>query len=102
MESDSISSSSLIDNAACIINDPLSTSSSTKCTEQPVIFEPFNIESFIAEPPLYAGSNEGWIFIILSAIDNLLKGQTGQAIQNLNIMSGFSMDDGLELTNNFP
>ena len=31
----------------------------TKCTEQPVIFEPFNIESFIAEPPLYAGSNEG-------------------------------------------
>jgi len=40
--------------------------------------------------------------IILSAIDNLLKGQTGQAIQNLNIMSGFSMDEGLDLTNNFP
>jgi len=40
--------------------------------------------------------------IILSVIDNLLKGQSGQAIQNLNIMSGFSMDDGLELTNNFP
>ena len=40
--------------------------------------------------------------IILSVIDNLLKGQPGQAIQNLNIMSGFSMDDGLELTNNFP
>jgi len=40
--------------------------------------------------------------IILSAIDNLLKGQTGQAIQNLNIMSGFSMEEGLDLTNNFP
>ena len=40
--------------------------------------------------------------IILSVIDNLLKGQTGQAIQNLNIVSGFSIDDGLELTNNFP
>ena len=40
--------------------------------------------------------------IILSVIDNLLKGQSGQAIQNLNIMSGFSMDDGLELTNKFP
>jgi len=65
MESDSISSSSLIDNAACIIKEPLSTSSLTKCTEQPVIFEPFNIESYIAEPPLYAGSNEGCIFIIL-------------------------------------
>jgi len=40
--------------------------------------------------------------IILSVIDNLLKGQTGQAIQKLNIMSGFSMDEGLDLTNNFP
>ena len=40
--------------------------------------------------------------IILSVIDNLLKGQTGQAIQNLNLMSGFSMDEGLDLTNNFP
>ena len=40
--------------------------------------------------------------IILSVIDNLLKGQSGQAIQNLNIMNGFSMDDGLELTNSFP
>ena len=37
-----------------------------------------------------------------SVIDNLLKGQTGQAIQNLNIMSGYPMDDGLELTNNYP
>ena len=40
--------------------------------------------------------------IILSVIDNLLKGKTGQAIQNLNIMNGFSMDDGLESTSNFP
>ena len=38
----------------------------------------------------------------VSVIDNLLKGQSGQAIQNLNIMSGYSMDEGLELTNNFP
>ena len=40
--------------------------------------------------------------IILSVIDNLLKGQSGQAIQNLNIMSGYSLDEGLELTNNYP
>ena len=46
--------------------------------------------------------NRNGRIIMLSVIDNLLKGQTGQAIQNLNIMSGFSMDDGLELTNNFP
>jgi len=46
--------------------------------------------------------NRNGRIIILSAIDNLLKGQTGQAIQNLNLMSGFSMDEGLDLTNNFP
>ncbi len=46
--------------------------------------------------------NRNGRIIILSVIDNLLKGQSGQAIQNLNIMSGFAMDDGLELTNNFP
>jgi len=46
--------------------------------------------------------NRNGRIIILSVIDNLLKGQTGQAIQNLNIMSGFLMDEGLDLTNNFP
>ncbi|WP_288262531.1 N-acetyl-gamma-glutamyl-phosphate reductase [uncultured Prochlorococcus sp.] len=46
--------------------------------------------------------NRNGKIIILSVIDNLLKGQTGQAIQNLNIMNGFSMDDGLDLINNFP
>ena len=46
--------------------------------------------------------NRNGRIIILSVIDNLLKGQTGQAIQNLNIMSGFPMDEGLELTNNYP
>ena len=40
--------------------------------------------------------------VILSVIDNLLKGQAGQAIQNLNIMSGLSMDEGIELTSTFP
>ena len=46
--------------------------------------------------------NRNGRIILLSVIDNLLKGQTGQAIQNLNIINGLSMDDGLELTNNFP
>ena len=40
--------------------------------------------------------------IILSVIDNLLKGQTGQAIQNLNLINGLSMDDGLEFTTHYP
>ncbi|KGG12472.1 MULTISPECIES: N-acetyl-gamma-glutamyl-phosphate reductase [Prochlorococcus] len=40
--------------------------------------------------------------IILSAIDNLMKGQAGQAIQILNIMSGYNHDLGLPLTTYYP
>lgn len=46
--------------------------------------------------------NRNGRIIILSAIDNLLKGQTGQAIQNLNIMCGYSLDDGLDFINHYP
>ncbi len=40
--------------------------------------------------------------ILLSVIDNLVKGQTGQAIQNLNLLSGLSMNDGLQIVNHYP
>ena len=33
--------------------------------------------------------------IVVSAIDNLLKGAAGQAVQNMNIMEGFREDEGL-------
>jgi len=33
--------------------------------------------------------------IIVSAIDNLVKGASGQAVQNMNIMCGFKEDEGL-------
>jgi N-acetyl-gamma-glutamyl-phosphate reductase len=36
------------------------------------------------------------VVIVLSAIDNLLKGASGQAIQNLNLLFGF--DEGTGLT----
>jgi N-acetyl-gamma-glutamyl-phosphate reductase len=35
---------------------------------------------------------------IFSAIDNLLKGAAGQAVQNMNIMMGFDEDEGLKST----
>ena len=35
-------------------------------------------------------------FIILSAIDNLIKGGAGQAIQNLNLMFNFNKKMGLK------
>ena len=34
-------------------------------------------------------------FIVLSALDNLVKGASGQAVQNMNILCGFSEDTGL-------
>lgn len=38
--------------------------------------------------------------LITSMIDNLIKGASGQAVQNMNIMSGFSETEGLKLKSN--
>jgi N-acetyl-gamma-glutamyl-phosphate reductase len=43
---------------------------------------------------LYKGSKEN-TFIIVSVIDNLLKGASGQAVQNMNIIYSFSETEGL-------
>ena len=40
-------------------------------------------------------TNDNSGLVILSAIDNLIKGGAGQAIQNLNIKFGFKIDEGL-------
>lgn len=40
--------------------------------------------------------------ILVAAIDNLVKGASGQAIQNMNVMFGFPENTGLELTAVFP
>ena len=40
--------------------------------------------------------------VFMSVIDNLLKGQSGQAIQNLNIMHGIGADIGLPKTTFYP
>ena len=37
------------------------------------------------------------LLLITSAIDNLLKGASGQAVQNMNLMFGFNENTGLEL-----
>ncbi len=34
--------------------------------------------------------------ILMSAIDNLVKGAAGQAVQNMNLMVGFQETDGLD------
>ena len=40
--------------------------------------------------------------IIVSAIDNLVKGGSGQAVQNMNISCGFSETEGLKQVTMFP
>jgi len=40
--------------------------------------------------------------IIVSAIDNLVKGASGQAVQNMNLMLGFAETDGLQQEALFP
>jgi N-acetyl-gamma-glutamyl-phosphate reductase len=39
--------------------------------------------------------------ILLSAIDNLVKGAAGQAVQNMNLVSGLDEKEGLELSGIF-
>ncbi|MDD5712660.1 MAG: N-acetyl-gamma-glutamyl-phosphate reductase [Smithellaceae bacterium] len=40
--------------------------------------------------------------IIISAIDNLIKGASGQAVQNMNLMCGFAEDEGLDAISLYP
>ncbi len=40
--------------------------------------------------------------VVVSAIDNLVKGASGQAIQNMNLMMGFDERDGLKVAGMFP
>ena len=43
-----------------------------------------------------AASGDGGALVAMSAIDNLVKGMAGQAVQNLNLMFGFAETMGLE------
>ena len=40
--------------------------------------------------------------VALAAIDNLVKGAAGQAVQNMNLMCGFSEDEGLKVVALYP
>ena len=40
--------------------------------------------------------------VVISALDNLMKGAAGQAVQNLNLMHGLGEQTGLEFTGLFP
>ena len=46
--------------------------------------------------------NDGDVVVILSVIDNLVKGAAGQAVQNMNLMFGLDETSGLMQTGLFP
>tara|TARA_R110000782_G_scaffold40283_6_gene93089 strand:+ start:588 stop:1622 length:1035 start_codon:yes stop_codon:yes gene_type:complete len=46
---------------------------------------------------IHPGKNESQPTVVLSVIDNLVKGAAGQAIQNMNIMLGLSENTGLDM-----
>jgi len=50
---------------------------------------------------IYATALEGRLCVI-SALDNLVKGASGQAVQNLNVMMGWREDAGLDFAGCFP
>jgi len=52
----------------------------------------------VHRPPQYQSGqdNRGDTLVVLSAIDNLMKGASGQAVQNMNLMFGLPETTGLE------
>lgn len=50
---------------------------------------------------VYADPRTGRV-VIVSAIDNLVKGASGQAVQNMNLMMGFPETEGLRFAGLFP
>lgn len=66
----------------------------------------------LPEPKHLAGTNycdvgfesdpQGGRVVVISALDNLMKGAAGQAVQNMNIMFGLPESSGLEFTGLFP
>lgn len=75
-------------------------------------FVRFSPEGQLPNTAYIQGSNFvdlGWVVdsrtgrvIVVSAIDNLVKGAAGQAVQNMNIMYGFAEDSGLDVVPLFP
>ncbi|MFA5330937.1 MAG: N-acetyl-gamma-glutamyl-phosphate reductase [Methanoregula sp.] len=92
----------ILTTAHILVNEPLETNEVEKMYQ-----DFYKNEFFIRfqKPMLSAvrGSNfcdimvesEGKRVVVVSAIDNLVKGASGQAIQNMNIMCGYKETDGL-------
>jgi N-acetyl-gamma-glutamyl-phosphate reductase len=92
----------ILTTAHILLKEPMSTDEIEELYQRYYQGEPF----IRYQMPLLAavrGSNfcdikaesEGDRVVVVSAIDNLVKGASGQAIQNMNVMCGFDERDGL-------
>lgn len=92
----------ILTTAHILLNEPMETKEVEK------LYHDFYKDEFFVrhQMPMLAavrGSNfcdikvesEGLRVVVCSAIDNLVKGASGQAIQNMNLMCGFKETDGL-------
>ncbi len=50
---------------------------------------------------IFPDPRSGWL-VVIAAIDNLVKGASGQAVQNMNLMCGFDERQGLMQVPLFP
>jgi N-acetyl-gamma-glutamyl-phosphate reductase len=50
---------------------------------------------------LYVDAQEG-LAVVIAAVDNLVKGAAGQAVQNMNLMMGWDEAEGLRLAGGYP
>jgi len=99
----------ILTTAHILLNEPMDTKEVEKLYR-----EYYKNEYFVRyqKPMLSAvrGSNfcdimvesEGKRVVVVSAIDNLVKGASGQAIQNMNLMCGFKETDGLDAAGMLP
>ncbi|HLX53291.1 MAG TPA: N-acetyl-gamma-glutamyl-phosphate reductase, partial [Aquella sp.] len=59
------------------------------------------VGSNFCDVSLYFDERTGYL-IVISVIDNLIKGASGQAVQNMNLMCGFAEQTGLEQSSLYP
>lgn len=82
-----------IDEAIKLYKDFYSTAPFTHLAEDPI-----NLKQVVNtnQCHIHLHKHEG-VLLLTSATDNLLKGASGQAVQNMNLMFGFNESEGLKL-----
>ncbi|WP_298487392.1 N-acetyl-gamma-glutamyl-phosphate reductase [uncultured Maribacter sp.] len=82
-----------LESAKVIFNDFYKDALFTQISEEPI-----NLKQVVNTNQCHIHLHKhGNTLLVTSAIDNLLKGASGQAVQNMNLMFGFNENEGLNL-----